>query len=199
MLVQSLSLVPGGLGAPALVKGQDFNCNVSICYGIGAANDALFQQLQMKLNTLSGAAGFAPIRVDGFIGRETLAALAALKKIGFDPSPYATKEAVAANARTLVELLTGLANIQETVAKASGQPSPLRPPGTPVRPPGVPATPPSALPPPITAELPPGMLPAAALPQPKSKLGWIGLGLVAALAVGGLGYVLYRRRAQRSY
>lgn len=194
MLIQQHSGGNGfgyGFGAAGLTKGKDYNCNASICYAIGATNDALFKKLQQNLNVLSGVGGFSQLVVDGFIGPATLAALAALKKIGFDPSAYTTKEAVATNAQMLVDLLASLANIQQTTAIATGQPSPLKPAGTPV------AYQPSAAAAAITAQLPGASPVAAMLPKVKSKtLWWIAGGLAAALTVGGVGYVVYRRKAR---
>lgn len=195
MLIQQHSGGNGfgyGFGAAGLTKGKDYNCNASICYAIGATNDALFKKLQQNLNVLSGVGGFSPLVVDGFIGPATVAALAALKKIGFDPSAYGTKEAVATNASMLVDLLASLANIQQTTAIATGQPSPLKPPGT-----AVAYQPPTGSMPNITAQLPGASPVAAMLPKIKSKtLWWIAGGLAAALTVGGVGYVVYRRKAR---
>jgi len=196
MLIQQHSGGNGfgyGFGAAGLTKGKDYNCNSSICYAIGAGNDALFKKLQQNLNVLSGVGGFPQLTVDGFIGKDTLTALASLKKIGFDPSAYSTYDAIAANAATLVDLLANLATIQSTMAIAAGQPSPLRPAGTAVayQPPassGIPT---------MTAQLPGSSSAAAMLPKLKSKtLWWIAGGLAAALTVGGVGYVVYRRKAR---
>lgn len=180
-----------GFGAAGLTKGTDYNCNSSICYAIGKDNDALFKKLQQNLNVLSGLGGFSQLVVDGFIGPATVAALASLKKIGFDPSAYSTKEAVAAGAPTLVPTLASLAQIQQSTAIATGQPSPLKPAGTAV------AYQPSAAAAAITAQLPGASPVAAMLPKIKSKtLWWIAGGLAAALTVGGVGYVVYRRKAR---
>lgn len=181
-----------GFGAAGLTKGKDYNCNASICYAIGAANDALFKKLQQSINVLSGVGGFKPLTVDGFIGAATVSALAALKKIGFDPSAYGTKEAVATNAQLLVDILAGLAATQQAVATATGQPSPLKPAGT-----AVAYQPNNAAAAAITAQLPGASPVAAMLPKIKSKtLWWIAGGLAAALAVGGVGYVVYRRKGR---
>jgi len=196
MLIQQHSGGNGfgyGFGATGLTKGKDYNCNASICYAIGAANDALFKKLQQNLNVLSGLGGFSQLTVDGFIGPATVSALASLKKIGFDPSAYTTKEAVATNAQLLSDILANLAVTQQAVATATGQPSPLRPAGTAVA--YQPNTAAAAAA--ITAQLPGTSPIAAKLPKLSSKtLWWIAGGLAAALTVGGVGYVVYRRKAR---
>lgn len=196
MLIQQHSGGNGfgyGFGAAGLTKGKDYNCNSSICYAIGAANDALFKKLQQNLNVLSGLGGFSQLTVDGFIGPATVAALATLKKIGFDPSAYTTKEAVATNAQLISDILANLAVTQQAVATATGQPSPLRPGGTAVA--YVPPT--GSTLPAMTAQLPGASPIAAKLPKLSSKtLWWIAGGLAAALTVGGVGYVVYRRKAR---
>lgn len=196
MLIQQHSGGNGfgyGFGAAGLTQGKDFNCNTGICYAIGAANDALFKKLQMSLNVLSGLGGFAQLTVDGFIGPATISALGSLKKLGFDASAYATKEAVAVNVQVINDILGGLAQAQQSMAVATGQQSPLKPPGTAVAFQPTNAAAAAA----ITAQLP-GVSPVSAmLPKIKSKtLWWIAGGLAVATAVGGVGYVIYRRKAR---
>jgi lysozyme family protein len=90
--------------ARTLVKGTDFNCNTAICYGIGAANHALFQQLQTTLNQyakLGLSAYTSQLTVDGFIGANTVSAARAAAAAALLPSPGTTKEQVAANAQVL--------------------------------------------------------------------------------------------------
>jgi len=196
MLIQQHSGGNGfgyGFGAAGLTQGKDFNCNTGICYAIGAANDALFKKLQQNLNVLSGLGGFSQLTVDGFIGPATVSALSMLKKLGFDTSPYATKEAVAASAQLISDILVNLAKTQETMAMALNQQSPLRTPGTAVAFQPTSAAAAAA----ITAQLPGASPFAAKLPQIKSKtLWWIAGGLAVATAVGGIGYVVYRRKAR---
>ena len=73
----------GAFGAPVFVQGTDFKCAdkagnpLPICFGIGAQNHGLLQQLQQQVNQLSTMAGFAPLLVDGVIGDKTVAAFAA--------------------------------------------------------------------------------------------------------------------------
>lgn len=159
-----------GFGAESLpqllTQAKDFNCNASICYAIGAGNDALFKKLQSSINVLAGVGGFAPIAVDGFIGAGTIAALQALGKIGL-ANPPTTKEAAAQNAQSLVNALATLAAKSAAATAAIG---PMQLPGT------SPAA-------------------AAALPKPTSKmLWWILGGLAVVGTVGGIGYVVYRRK-----
>jgi hypothetical protein len=189
MLIQSLGGTYGygyGLGAAALTQGKDFNCNAAICYAIGKANDGLFKQLQQAINTLSKAGGFAPLVVDGFIGDKTVLALKALVKLGLEAAP-STKEQVAAQAPNLLPALSGIASSQASRGQT------LAPPGAPVVYEGPRALP---TPPMVTSTQIPDTSHAAALPKPKSKtLWWILGGLAAVTAVGGVGYVVYRRRA----
>lgn len=196
MLIQQHSGGNGfgyGFGAAGLTQGKDFNCNAGICYAIGAANDALFKKLQMNLNVLSGVGGFSQLKVDGFIGPATVSALASLKKLGFDASAYSSKEAVAVNAQLISDILGGLAQAQQSMAVATGQPSPLKSPGTAVAYQPTSAAAAAA----ITAQLPGASPVAAMLPKIKSKtLWWIAGGLAAALTVGGVGYVVYRRKGR---
>lgn len=189
MLIQSHSGANGyygfGAGLGALTQSKDFNCNSSICYAIGKENDALFKLLQQRINALSGIGGFQPLVVDGFIGAATVGALQALGKVGLT-SPPATKEQAAARASELITALTSLA----TVKVASGQA--LSPTGTPV----------TYQPPPPSVAIQPTQIPgaspaAAALPKVKSKaLWWILGGIVGVATVGGVGYVVYRRKAR---
>lgn len=198
MLIQSHSGGANGyygFGAElgALTQTKDFNCNQSICYAVGKENDALFKKLQMNINVFSGRVGFKPLVVDGFIGAATVAALQALVKIGLQ-SPPSTKEQAAANAPLLVDVLAKMAQIQTATPGAPA----LSPPGAPVtfKPPA--PTPTPTIAPTISPAQLPGAAPAATvLPKPKSKtLYWILGGLAAVLAVGGVGYVVYRRKAR---
>jgi len=164
-----------GFGATAanrpLTQGTDYNCNASICYAIGAANDALFKKLQQGVNMLASAAGIAPIIVDGWIGKETVAALQALTKLGFNATMYKTNTAIARDAHALIAQLASLAATSGAAATAALQPGQL------------PGSSPAAA--------------AAALPTLKGKtLWWIVGGLATVLAVGGVGYVVYRRKAR---
>jgi hypothetical protein len=141
--------------------------------------------LQQKINTLSGIAGFRPLIVDGFIGNATVAALAALKKIGLATAP-STKEAAAANVGMLIDLVGNLVAQQQVMGKT------LAPPGTAVAYQQPPGTAPTLGP--VQILMPST---AAALPKLKSKtLWWIAGGLAAVLTVGGVGYVVYRRKAR---
>jgi hypothetical protein len=183
----------GGFGA-ALVQGtgKDFNCNSVICYGIGKTNDDLFKTLQMKINVLAGPAGIAPLLVDGFIGAKTVTTLLALSKIGVPPMA-ATKEGVATAAPSIIDALDGI--IQARVAANQ----PVAPPGTPVT--FTPPTPQTVAvaTQAITAQIPGGAAASAsaAMPKKSKTLLLVAGGIAAALVVGGVGYYVYRRKAQR--
>lgn len=189
MLIQSYSGASGfgyGFGAAGLTKGTDFNCNSSICYAIGKTNDATFKTLQQRINALSGAGGFKQLSVDGFIGAATVAALQALGKIGLE-APPSTKEQTASRAPELITQLTGLA------AAVAAQGKALSPTGTAV------TFHPTAPPPTLNPAHVPGASPAAAaaVTMGKSKkMWWILGGLVGVAAVGGVGYVVYRRKVR---
>lgn len=92
--------------------GVDFNCNASICYGIGASNHALFQQLQQVLNQHG-----AQLAVDGFIGDATVAAVKAVgSKLGV-ALPSSSRNVVAAGVEDI------LAKLQTSLVAAT-EPAP---------------------------------------------------------------------------
>ena len=79
----------------------DFKCvdktgrQLPVCYGIGAANHAILQQLQRLLNRLSApvtlssvlvSRGFRPLVVDGLIGPSTVAAVIPAMAVTFQLS-----------------------------------------------------------------------------------------------------------------
>jgi len=190
---------PNGLGQPALVQGTDFKCAdkagkaLPICFGIGAANHALLQQLQQKINRFSSSRQFTPLIVDGFIGPLTVAAMAKMSEI----SGTDTKEQIAANAPAIVAEL-------DNIATTGGEQ--LAPTGTPVQPTtqtakaaGVPAkvaeevTVSTTAPTTADAEAA-----VAALPEQKSFLPWVLGGLAAVVIVGAVGYAYYRHKATQS-
>jgi len=84
----------------AHVLGVDFNCNASICYGVGANNHALFQQLQQVLNQHG-----AGLTIDGFIGDATVAAVKIVGGKLRVALPSASRNAVAAGADTIITQL----------------------------------------------------------------------------------------------
>jgi len=84
-----------------LVLGVDFNCNASICYGVGAKNHALFQQLQQVLNQYG-----VGLVVDGFIGDNTVAAVKNVGSARGLALPSASRNAVAANASAIIAQLS---------------------------------------------------------------------------------------------
>jgi len=81
----------------ALTLGVDFNCNASICYAIGANNHALFQQLQQVLNQYG-----AGLTVDGFIGDNTVAAVARVANQRGLTVAGTTRQTIAANAHQII-------------------------------------------------------------------------------------------------
>lgn len=193
-----------GFGASALlVQGTDFNCvdksgkPLPICFGKGTENHQLLQTLQQQLNKFSAEARFTPLVVDGFIGDKTVAAVAAIARSGAAPlGAFTSKELVTANARTIIDFLAK----SEADRRASNQP--VSPPGTPVSPTQATAALPTKAAAEITAITTAPTAAAAdaasaALPK-KSNLAYYILGGIAAvLVVGGVGFVVYRRKAKR--
>lgn len=210
-----------GFGATApgtpLVQGRDFNCNASICYGIGTANHALFQQLQSTLNQYQklGITVYSggQLTVDGFIGNATVNAARAAAAMALLPNPGSTKEAVAANAQILQlglqNFLGGVGAPRAPVATSQPTSSPAPAPNSVVTPQGAVITKPSAQPLPqaaaavaqipgaVQATAPGAASPAAAsmmpIVAPKEKVPlwiWITGGAVGLLVVGGIGYAI---------
>jgi lysozyme family protein len=87
-----------------LKLGVDFNCNASICYGIGATSDALFRRLQQTLNAYG-----AGLVVDGRIGANTVSAVQRISRERALPWTSASREVIAANADAIVAQLASLA------------------------------------------------------------------------------------------
>jgi len=195
---------PLGASSVTFVEGTDFSCQdkagkaLPICFGIGAPNHQLLQQLQQLVNAFSTEKGFVPLSVDGFIGARTVAALATLGSVFAEVGlPFhlerATKENVTADAPSI---LTALTNV---IAQRKAAGHPVAQPGA-----AVPSTKAST----AAAGLPKGAAAdvvaittassaaAAALPTKKSWLPWILGGLAAVAVVGGVGYVVYRRKAR---
>lgn len=86
-----------GSSLGAFVEGTDFNCNATICYGIGAVQNR-FMALQATINRFASSSGFAPLTVDGFIGQLTVAAAAAAATTVGLPVPGTTIQELATNA-----------------------------------------------------------------------------------------------------
>jgi hypothetical protein len=118
-------------GQSSFVQGKDFNCNSSICYGIGTTNHELLKQLQQAINSFAPLAGFTPITVDGFIGAGSVNAGAQAARVirGQALSGSAiitqlangmTKEQIATNAPGL------LAALQAANSTASDQGAPVQ-------------------------------------------------------------------------
>lgn len=219
MLFTTINGVDGfsrGFGATTagqpLVKGRDFNCNTSICYGIGTANHALFQQLQQTLNQYErmGLTVYSggQLTVDGFIGNATVNAARAAAAMALLPNPGTTKEEVAANAQILQlglqNFLGGVGASKAPIVTSQPTTSPAPPPTSVVTPQGAIITKPSTQPLPQQAaavtQIPNAAgtapSPAAAALTPvamKEKVPlwiWITGGAVGLIVVGGIGYAL---------
>lgn len=200
-----------------LKQGSDFNCNSSICYGVGAANHATFQQLQQTLNQMErlGLTVYSggQLTVDGFIGNATVNAAKAAAAMALLSNPGSTKEAIAANAQILnlglQSFLGGVSAPRTPVVTSQPTSSPAPPPTSVITPQGAIITKPTAQPLPQAAAAA-GQIPGAVQPSPsggvpidpygpapavasKEKVPlwiWITGGAVGLLAVGGIGYAL---------
>jgi len=188
-----------GLGS-VLTQGTDYNCNASICYGIGSARHQLFQRIQALLNFFSTPVGFAPLVVDGFLGESTVnAARLTARAItatglpgGEQPvlweatEPTYTKEALAANADDIALAIAAAAPVMVAQRAAAGLPaSPVISPSS--------THPASAATPPDSVVAPSGHAIATTTKTKfKKALPWILGGLGAVLLIGGGGYVYYR-------
>lgn len=163
MIIASINGQPVGLGRTSLgeatfVKGTNFNCNASICFGIREAHDVL-KQLQQAINSFATLARFTPITVDGFIGAGTvnagsLAARVARGQGAGGDSPLLaqlatgmTKEQIATNAPGLLAALTAANRV---LASQPGAPV------TALAPAAAPATAPTPAPAAPTATADPG-------------------------------------------
>lgn len=185
-----------------LIIGQDFNCNVSICYGIGDRH-SLFQELQRQLNTFARDAPFQALDVDGFIGPATLnaainaAAYINSLNVSTDPvlislalGEMRTKEQLAANAAVLHAAL---------VAAKSSLLIPSNAPSTPS------ASQSSAEAIPGVSPESPSMFPSASMPttmpaSPKRIPNWVWWagGAVGVITIGSIGYWAIRSRPHKS-
>jgi lysozyme family protein len=190
------------------VQGTDFQCNAAICFAIGPDRHQQFQQLQTLLNLFTTPVGFAPLDVDGFIGAQTVnAAIATAKAVraaglpGFDApamvqiSSGVTKEQLASLVDDFNLALAAAGPVMATQRAQQGlPPSPVIAPSTPI--PTTPAT--QAI---VEAALVAATVAAtAALPKSKKAwIWWVAGGAVTVLAVGRIGYVVYRRKAQRKF
>lgn len=208
-----------GFGATSagqpLKKGTDFNCNSSICYAIGTANHALFQQLQQTLNQYerTGLTVYSggQLTVDGFIGNATVNAARAAAAMALLPNPGSTKEEVAANAQILQlglqNFLGGVGAPRAPVVTSQPTNSPAPPPTSVITPQGAVITKPTAQPLPQQAAAAGQIQPSPSGGQPidpyataattpvvmKEKVPlwiWITGGAVGLLVVGGIGYAI---------
>jgi hypothetical protein len=181
-----------------LTKGVDFNCNTSICYGIGAANHQLLKDLQTTINRYAPLGNlFAPLLVDGFIGDKSVQAANVAAATANITSPGSTREAVAANAASLIAQLTAFLvpvpgtqpGTRPAPTVAMTMPTQPGPPSQPTQPGAQPVLTPSRV----------SMLPAAAaaaltpLATTVSKVPlwvWITAGVTGVVVVGLVGYAL---------
>jgi hypothetical protein len=163
------------------VQGTHFKCQPTFCYGIDQVND-YFVGLQAELNRISATFGFPPIKTDGKIGNDTISAAKAVAKQFGNSAPQAykdvlaspTKEVLSARAKVIYDDLKIYADQNNApMAMLNVQPS-----GG-----GADATP---LPEPIK------YVP----PSPKSNtLYWV-IGGVAAAALVGVGFMVWKKRKQ---
>lgn len=191
---------PANLGQ-ALAQGTDFKCvdkagkPLPICFGIGAANHALLQTLQQRINKFSLSRAFTPLIVDGFIGPLTVAALGRLASdLGADTT---TKELVAQNAREIIAQLEALA-VEGGEALAPGG-EPVQPTTEIVKQAGVPSKAADEVTVSTTAPTVEAADAAvAALPEKKSILPWVLGGAAAVVIVGAVGFAYYRHKATQA-
>lgn len=101
----------GTLGA-LYMQNRDFKCNAEICYAIGQTRQTQFEEYQKTLNRFAKAVKFYTLKVDGFIGRNTVAATAAVARTFLQANLVPEQQT---NARALVKLLTNPALTKETV------------------------------------------------------------------------------------
>jgi hypothetical protein len=209
-------------------QGTDFNCNSSICYGIGT-RQGQFETFQQLLNQILLVTGGNALKVDGFVGADTLAGAMrvarAIIQAGLPGSddvnivtlandPSVTKEQLAGMVDSLLPMLAISASSLQAQRIAAGLP-----------PTGAAATGPLPAPSAMTpGTIAPGMGPAPAaaatgpLPAPSAmtpgtiapgtgpapaamkSTTWYIIGGVAAavLAAGGAAYVIYRRKGHGS-
>lgn len=158
-----------------LRSGIDFKCTRDACYGIGKANHKLFEDLQTAINRWAATAGFPRIQVDGFLGDKTTSALDRI----WPSNDASVKEVLAAGAHEYLNLLNNLANKKQLP---------------------VVSPPPTAAPSPAKKEAiaakaaddkhlmhTPGLGPASP---------WYFIGGVAIIALGVIGYKIYKRRQE---
>lgn len=191
---------PANLGQ-ALAQGTDFKCidkagkPLPICFGIGAANHALLQQLQQRINKFSESRAFTPLIVDGFIGPLTVAAIGRLASdLGVDTT---TKELIAQNAREIIAQLEVLA--VEGGEKLAPEGAPVQPTTAIVKAAGVPSKAADEVTVSTTAPTVEAADAAvAALPEKKSILPWVLGGAAAVVIVGAVGFAYYRHKATQT-
>ena len=156
------------------IKTPPYKCTASICYAIGPDNHRLFLSLQTAINRWAGQAGFNPIQVDGLLGKETTDALDKIWPGGSG----AKKEVLAADAQKYLNLINKLGDGKQL--------------------PHVPAPPKVS---PSTAKQEAKIAKAADdkpykmhTPGLGNVSPWWFIGGVAVVALGIIGYKIYKRR-----
>jgi hypothetical protein len=196
-----------GLGGLGLTQGVDFNCNATICYGIGDKRHQQFQLLQQLLNMFAGPLGFAPLTIDGFLGTNSANVANVVTNAIVDNSlpgssdPAVVQMSASFSNNELAHLADGLIPILSTAASAMQAQRISQ---------GLPPTPSSPLPSPsaaaaaAVAALPPGSMSVVAPASTGAKITaafrknstwYMVAGAAAAVAVaGGIGYAVYRHK-----
>lgn len=176
-----------------LTAGTDFKCvdragaPLNFCFGVGANNHALFQQLQQAANRLTNLGGFQSLTVDGFIGPATVDAVRKVLFIGPVGSLPWTKETISSNASDVIEGLDSLASDLQARGETLG------PEGAPVQPTVQTMVASTGIPQENAADIIAAAL-GPTTPNKKTKLlPWI-IGGVAAIAIVGVGGYFYHRR-----
>jgi hypothetical protein len=196
----------GALAARTLVQGTDFNCNASICYGIGAANHQALKDLQTAINRY--AFGNKPLVVDGYIGSATVAAARGASAQAMFVTPL-TKEALTASALSVTQQLNAYMDEPATLPT----PTPTKPPvvatvtsspsapgatttqprpGTVTTPTALPRAPvvPTSLRPDSTSAAAAALIPLAPKKAPVPIWVWVTAGVAGVVVVGLVGFAL---------
>jgi hypothetical protein len=197
----------GALAAATLVQGTHFNCNASICYGIGAPNHQALKDLQTAINRY--AFGAKPLVVDGFIGSATVTAARGASAMANFTTPT-TKEALTASALSVTQRLNAFLDEPATLPTPTKPPSvatvtssPSAPGATTTQPrPGT-VTTPTALAPVVPTPFRPdtvstsaaaaaaaALIPLAPKKAPVPIWVWVTAGVAGVIVVGLVGYAI---------
>jgi len=197
-----------GLGGLGLTQGTDFNCNATICYGIGDTRHQQFQLLQQLLNMFAGPLGFAPLAIDGFLGTNSANVANVVTNAIVDNNlpgssdPAVVQMSASFSNNELAHLADGLIPILSTAASAMQAQRISQ---------GLPPTPsspsprsPSAAAAAVATTLPPGSMSVVAPTSTGAKITaafrknstWymVAGGAAAVLLAGGIGYAVYRHK-----